>query len=183
MLLKGAAGWLGLCCTIVGFVGATSVFLVVQVLQSYPFYSGAAGNESLFPGVTYTVSLEIFAILAFIGVLTWSYSRTVGGRRRRLEKAVGNALLILGLLVALIVYVETRLLWGEIIPGVHLWQGLPGGGGYPWGTEQVAYNTCFVASAVSGDCAFLNYNELFWLAVLCAIIGFITRYSFSDDPT
>jgi len=178
---KGPVGWLGLCCTIVGFAGAIIVFLEVQVLGSYPFYNGVFGNESLFLGVTYTVSLELFAFLAFVGVLSWSYSRAEGGMTSRLGKAAGDTLLIFGILVALIVYVETRLLWGEVAPGVHLWQGLPGGGGYPWGTEQVAYNTCLIASAVLGDCTFLNYDELFWLAILGAIVGFIMRYSFSDS--
>ena len=113
-------------------------------------------------------------------MLSWSYSRAEGKRGTRLEKAVADTLLIFGILVAGIVYVETRLLWGEIIPGIHLWQGLPGGGGYPWGTEQVAYNTCFIASTVSGDCTFLNYNELFWIAVSCAIVGFIVKYAVSS---
>ena len=159
------------------------MFIEVQVLPSYPFYDGVSGNETLLPGITYTVGLEAFAILAFAGTLAWSYSRAEGGRRTRLEKATGDALLVFGILVALIVYVETRILWGEILPGVHLWQGIPGGGGYPWGTEQVAYNTCFVSSAVLGDCAFLNYDELFWLAMSCAIAGFILRYSHLDGLT
>jgi len=180
---KGAIGWLVLCCTTVGFAGATFVFLEVQILQAYPFYNGVSGNEPLFPGITYTVGMEIFAILAFIGVLSWSYFRAPGGWTRRLEQATGDTLLIFGILIASIVYVETRLLWGEIAPGIHLWQGLPGGGGYPWGTEQVAYNTCLIASSVLGDCAFLNYNELFWLAVLCTIVGFVMKYSFSNDTT
>ena len=158
------------------------MFVRVQVLQSFPFYNGVFGNEPLFAGITYTVSLEVFALLAFIGVLTWSYSRAEGGRMRRLGKAAGDCLLVFGILAALLVYVETRLLWGEVFPGVHLWGGLPGGGGYPWGAEQVAYNTCFIQSAIRGDCAFFNYDELFWLGAAFAIAGFIMRYSFSNGP-
>jgi len=153
------------------------VFLRVQVLQAYPFYNGVFGNEQLFPGVTYTVGLEIFALLAFTGVFAWFYSRTEGGRRQRLGEGAGSTLLVFGILVAGIVYVETCLLWGNVVPGIHVWSGLPGGGGYPWGSEQVAYNTCFIASAVSGDCTFFNYDELFWLAVACIIAGFVMRYS------
>ena len=180
LAFRGVTGWVGLCSTIVGFTGATFVFLQVQVLEAYPFYHGVFGTEFLFPGVTYTVSLEVFSLVAFIGVLSWSYSRAKGEKRARLGKAVGETLLIFGILVAVIVYVETRLLWGEIAPGIHVWQGLPGGGGYPWGTEQVAYNTCFIESAVRGDCTFLNYNELFWMAISSSVVGFILRYSFSD---
>jgi len=152
------------------------VFVRVQILQSYPFYNGVYGNESLFLGISYTESLEVFTLLAFVGVISWSYTHARGGRGERLAKAAGNTLLIFGVLVAGIVYAETYLLWGELIPGIHVWQGLPGGGGYPWGSEQVASNTCFVASGVPGDCAFLNYNELLLIALLCALAGFILRY-------
>ena len=170
-------GWLGLCGSLVGFSGTIFVFVRVQVLQSYPFFNGVFGNEQLFPGVTYTVGLEIFALLALIGVFAWFYSRTEGGRRQRIGEGAGSTLLVFGILVAGIVYVETCLLWGNVVPGVHVWPGLPGGGGYPWGSEQVAYNTCFIASAVSGDCTFFNYDELFWLAVAFTIAGFVMRYS------
>jgi len=92
-------------------------------------------------------------------------------------------MLVFGLLVAAVVYVETRLIWGELVPGFRIWQGLPGGGGYPWGTEQVAYNLCWIASNTQGNCNFLNYNELFWIALSLAILGFILRHSPSDTPT
>lgn len=173
---KNLTGWLSLGTAAFGFGGAIFVFVRVQVLQAYPFYSGAYGNELLFLGITYTVGLEVFSLVAFAGLFFWAFSDAEGGRNEKLLKAAGSALLVMGILVAAIVYVETRLLWGEVLPGVHLWQGLPGGGGYPWGGEQVAYNTCFIASNIQGDCEFLNYDELFWLAVLSAAVGFILRH-------
>jgi len=88
-------------------------------------------------------------------------------------------LITLGFIVAPIVYVETRLLWGEILPGVRVWQGLPGGGGYPWGGEQVAYNSCFISPSALRNCAFLNYDELFWLAVLAVVIGYVLKNRYS----
>ena len=180
---KGLISGLELGIAVAGFAGATFVFVRVQVLQSYPFYNGVYGNASLFPGVTYTIGLEIFALVALVGVFSWSYSHIGGKRRNRSVKAAGDTMLAFGALVAGIIYVETRLLWGELIPGVHVWQGLPGGGGYPWGSEQVAYNTCFIASNVQGDCAFLNYNELFLLALSLAILGFVLRHMSSNAPT
>ena len=159
-----------------GFAGAIFVFVRVQVLQSYPFYHGVYGNAPLFLGITQTVGLEVFSLLALVGLLAWTFSNTEGRRSERLVKAAGNAMMVFGVLIASIVYVETRLLWGELVPGLHVWQGLPGGGGYPWGTEQVAYNTCFIASSVQGDCSFLNYNELFWIALSCAVIGFVLTH-------
>lgn len=175
MTFKSLTAWLELGTTIAGLGGAIFVFVKVQVLQAYPFYHGDFGNEPLFLGVTYTVGLEIFSLVAFAGLFSWAFSHAEGGRNDRLVKASGSALLLFGTLVATIVYVETRLLWGEVLPGVRVWQGLPGGGGYPWGSEQVAYNTCLIASSVQGNCEFLNYNELLWLAVLCGIIGFVLR--------
>ena len=178
---KSLIGWLGLGAFVVGLAGAILVFVEVQVLQSYPFYQGAYGNESLLWGITYTIILEIFSSLAFVGLFSWAFSKAEGMRGERLSKAAGTTLLVLGILVAVIVYVETSLLWGEVLPGVHLWQGFPGGGGYPWGTEQVAYNTCLIASSVQGDCTFLNYNELFLLALLSAIVGYILNYSSPNE--
>jgi hypothetical protein len=166
---------LGLAIAMVGFVGAGFVFLRVQISESYPFHSGVYGTEYLFPWVTYTVALEIFGALAAAGIFIRIYSVSGGTRKAKSIRAIGTVLLILGAVISVVVYAETRLVWGEILPGVHLWQGLPGGGGYPWGTEQVAYNTCFVRSGTADDCIFLNYNELFWISVLSAIAGFIIR--------
>jgi len=157
------------------------VFVMVQVLQAYPFHNGVFGDAPFFLGVTYTVSLEIFALLAALGVVLWAYTRASGDWQTRLLGAVGEASLIFGALVAGVVYVETRLLWGEILPGIHVWQGLPGGGGYPWGTEQVAYNTCFVPSVVRGDCEFLNYNELMIIALFFAMVGFVLWYKIPEE--
>jgi len=164
-----------------GFVGSTFVFVRVQVLQSYPFYDGLFGSDSFFMGITYTMALEIFTVFAALGVFLWAYSRAVGPRQARLVKGVGLVLLVFGILVSMVVYVETRLLWGEILPGIQVWKGLPGGGGYPWGTERVAYNTCLVPSGVQGSCVFLNYNELLLMALLGIVIGFVLWYGTSEE--
>jgi len=173
---KSIVQYLGLCAIVLGFSGGVIVFLRVQVLQSYPFYRGVFGDEPFFLGLTYTISLEIFALIAALGVLLWTHTRAAGDWRERLLKATGKTLLVFGALVSGVVYVETRFLWGEILPGIRVWQGLPGGGGYPWGTERVAYNTCFIPSLVRGDCEFLNYNELLLIALACALVGFIVSY-------
>jgi hypothetical protein len=173
--------YLGLCAAVLGFAGGIFVFVKVQILQAYPFYDGVFGNVPFFLGVTYTVALEIFAVIAASGVFLCFYSRAAGRRRAKLERAVGGTSLVFGILVAGVGYVETRLLWGEILPGIHVWGGLTGGGGYPWGTEQVAYNTCFVPSLVRGDCEFLNYNELLLIALLCAMVGFVLWHGVSEE--
>jgi hypothetical protein len=141
------------------------------------------GDEPFFFGLTYTDALEFFGVVAATGVFLWAYSREPGRTRTRLVKACGETFLVFGVLIAGVVYVETRLLWGEILPGIHVWGGLQGGGGYPWGTEQVAYNTCFVPSPVRGDCAFLNYNELLLIALLGALVGFLARNGVKDETS
>ena len=83
--------------------------------------------------------------------------------------------MVTGLVVAPVVYTETHILWGEVLPGVRVWGGLQGGGGYPWGAEQVAYNTCFVQSAVAGDCNFLNYDELLLISCLGILAVYVLR--------
>ena len=173
---RNLVGWLGLGTCFLGFAVSVFVFVRVQVLQAYPFYEGVYGNEPLLPGITYTIGLEIFSSIALIGLFVWAYSQAEGEREERLRAAVGRTLLVFGVLVALVVYVETQLLWGQLVPGIHVWGGLPGGGGYPWGTEQVAYNTCFVSSAVKWDCTFINYNDLFWFAFLCAVVGYVLEF-------
>ena len=181
-MTRNLIGRLGLGGSIVGFAGAVFVFARVQVLQAYPFHDGVYGNQALLFGVTYTAGLEIFSCLALIGLFSRTYARAAGGPRERLIEALGFTLLVSGILAASVVYVETSLLWGNLAPGIHLWGGLSGGGGYPWGTERVAYNTCFISSKVQGDCTFLNYNELFWLALLCALLGFVLMYWPKAEP-
>ena len=166
---------IGLAIAVLGFIGAAYVWVKVQVLQSYPFYSGVFGNEYLLPDLTYVVALEILGIITAAGLFTRSYAGSAGTRRTKVVKATGSVLLTLGFLVAVIVYAETHLVWGEILPGVHLWQGLPGGGGYPWGSERVAYNTCLIPAGNTANCDFLNYDELFWIALLSAVVGYIMR--------
>ena len=170
---------ISLAIAIIGLVGAGLVFIEVQVLQSYPFHSGVYGNQYLFPDVTYTEALEIFALITGAGLFARGYYRAEGTHLTRIMKGAGITLITLGLIVAPIVYVETRLLWGEILPGVRVWQGLPGGGGYPWGGEQVAYNSCFISPSALRNCAFLNYDELFWLAVLAVVIGYVLKNRYS----
>jgi len=155
--------------------GLVVIFVMVQVLQSYPFHNGVYGNQSLFLGVTYTEGLELFGVTLATSLFGRAYMRSEGSRKDRIFFAVGTTLLLLGVPTALVVYAETNLLWGNVLPGVRLWQGLQGGGGFPWGGEQVAYNTCLIPSSVRGDCAFLNYDELFWLALVCSIVGLVLR--------
>ena len=165
--------WVGLGVAATGMGVAAYVFIRVQVLASYPFYQGVYGTQDFVGGVTYTQALELFGFLAFVGLFAKAYFESSGGVGIRIARGAAFAALFSGFTIAAVVYVETRLMWGEILPGVRVWQGLPGGGGYPWGTEQVAYNTCIVQPTPSRDCSFLNYNELFWIAFVAAALAYV----------
>jgi len=180
---KSIIGFVGLGAGILGFAVGIFAYVRVQVLQSYPFYEGVFGDRSFFLGLTYTGALEVSSAVAALGVFLWTYSCAPGEKGARLRKALGETSLVFGVIVAGVVYVETRLLWGEVLPGVHVWPGLSGGGGYPWGTERVAYNTCFIPSAVRGDCEFLNYNELLLIGLVCAVAGFMLWYGNPQEPS
>ncbi len=167
----------GLALTVLGLAGSMAIFVMVQVLTSYPFYGGVFGDAALTPWTTYTEALELFGSAFASGIFLCSFARQEGMPRRRVIRGISSVLLTLGALIALTTYLETVVLWGEILPGIHLWPGLPGGGGYPWASEQVAYNLCFLGRSASGDCLFLNYGELFWLSLGSFISGYVLRNS------
>jgi len=166
----------GLVIALLGFMGAAYIFLEVQVLSSYPFYGTVYGPDNLLPGLTYTEALEVFGIVAAAGLFTRGYttSRRVG--KGRSVDGLADVLLVLGVIIAIVVYTETHLMWGEVLPGVHFWGGLPGGGGYPWGSARVAYNLCLIPVGSTVNCNLLNYDELFWIAVLSAVAGYVMKY-------
>ena len=161
---------------LITFALACFIFVVVQVLQSYPFgHLGFYGDQQLL-GLTYTQTFEVAAPVCVVAFAAWQFGRFPGGSpKSRMARAMGRTMLVFGALVAAVVYVETLLLWGEIWFGVHAFPGLPGGGGYPWGGEQVSYNLCLSRapgySVQTPNCYFLNYNEVLAVAVLSLIVG------------
>jgi hypothetical protein len=167
------------------FVGGLAlsvyVFFVVQVLQSYPFHQlGAYGNQP-FLFFTYSETIEVTLPVSFVSFAVWRHERL---RSRSLPRAspraIGESLVVFGGSIAATVYSEIHLAWGELWYGVHVWPGLLGGGGYPWGDEQVAYNLCFVREPSftqnTPNCYFLNYNWLLGIAVVAFLVGVFIEY-------
>ncbi len=172
-----------------GFFISVYVFVVVQVLQSYPFFrSGVYGDQRVLV-LTYTETLETAAPLSVIGFAAWQYARSyVGPKRCRIACSLGTTLLFFGAVLAVLTYTEIHLLWGEFWYGLHFSAGLPGGGGYPWGDEQVAYNLCFIKepsySPATPDCYLLNYNSILVLGMLAIFLGILLRsYGRRDTNT
>jgi len=161
---------------------AVYIFVLVQVLPpggawlaSVIPFRGVYGTTVLFSTITYSQTLEVSGALSFLGLFFYAYgrSRPLLGRVR-LFRSLGVAMVVFGVLVALVIYAEIHVLWGEFWYGIKFANLYPQG--FPWGTEQVAYNTCFIRGNFTVDvtvnCSFLNYDELLYLSTLAALVGF-----------
>lgn len=173
------------------FAGALAlsayVFCVVQVLQSSPFHQLGAYGDQPFLFLTYTEVIEVAVPVAVAAYTLWSYERAGAlSPIASATRAIGRSLLVFGGAGAALVYSEIHLVWGEIWYDVHLWPGLQGGGGYPWGDEQVAYNLCFVRAPTytqsTPNCYFLNYNWLLGIAVAAFLVGAALELRFRYGP-
>ena len=94
-------------------------------------------------------------------------------RNPKLRRAVGLAFFLFGALTSSVVFLEVKVMHGiDYIgnPAISF-------AGYPYGTYQVATGLCFseLAGWTSDNpvCAFFNYDQLFYLSVAAAFIGFI----------
>lgn len=164
------------------------IFVVVQVLQSYPFYHlGSFGPQQLIL-LSYSQTLELASPICVLSFAILEFERCpLVSRRSRVVFATGRTLLFVGAIITVLVYTEIHLVWGELWYGLHITAGLPGGGGYPWGDEQVAYNLCFIKEPSYGpqnpNCYMLNYNGLLAFGVGALIIGGIREiYHRSNVP-
>jgi hypothetical protein len=98
--------------------------------------------------------------------------------RRRLTRAIGEALFIYGTLIAAIVFAELYVLNAQyVVAGVSIKIY-----GYPWHTEQVTTESCLARFPTwtfnNPDCYFLNYDQLLIISIAASFIGFILfRYS------
>lgn len=154
------------------------VYSIVQLLPPgdawlaplIPF-RGAYGDAQPLPGVSYTEALEASGLASFLGLFLYSYARNADRQtERRALLSLATPLKFFGVLVAIIVYTETHLLWGELWYGVKLVAVNPQG--FPWGSERVAANTCFLPS-VGDNCWFLNYDQLLFISLAAAVIGWV----------
>jgi len=172
---------------VAGLALSAYVFFVVQVLQSLPFHQlGAYGNQP-FLLLTYSETIELTLPASIIAFAIWQYERVSRSRPFAAPRAIGKSLVVFGGLVAATVYSEIHLVWGELWYGVHVWSGVPGGGGYPWGDEQVAYNLCFVREPSytqnTPNCYFLNYNWLLGIAAVAFIAGVVIGLYFRSEDS
>jgi len=176
--LTTVAEYIGLGTFVSFLVISVYCFAIVQLLPPgdawlaplIPFL-GAYGDAQLFPGITYTLALEVSGFVSFLGLYLRGYTRSAyEPTRRRALLSLATPLKFFGVLIAAITYTETHLLWGELWYGVKLVNINPQG--FPWGSERVAANTCFLPS--TGDnCWFLNYDQLLFISLAVVIVGLL----------
>ncbi len=165
----------------IGLVLAAFVFIVVQVLTSYPFhiyllpaisFSLPMGTDKVFGALAYDQLLEIGVGLAFIGLFIWGVSKFGKINRNAITYALGFTSFVTGSIGAVVVYADAILPW-SVFP----WFGVTDGGGYPWITERVTSNTGFMKmpsyTPRDPNVYFLNYAEVLVISVLLAILGFV----------
>jgi hypothetical protein len=143
-------------------------------------FKGAYGTAQLLPGIDYTHGLELSGLISFFGLLIFRYGSIEGTTlKKRMLISLSTPLKFFGLLVASNIYVEIHLLWGEIWYGAKFLNSNPVG--FPWGSERVASNTCFLPT--TGDnCLFLNYDQLMLLSMGAFLLGLLfLRWSKKND--
>ena len=168
---------LGLVLFVFGVSLAGFLFFLIQIMNSYPFYdwinhhrsqlgvfSGLYGDVSYFPVpfkfFKFTQLFYIGVCSAFAGLFVRQLSAFPKVTGRAALSALGFALLVMGVMSAVVVFLQIDVLTRDYLP----W------GWYSWGNERVAYNTQFLGSR--DNCAFLNYSQLLYISIATALAGF-----------
>jgi len=136
---------------------------------------------------TYDLLLFSSAGVSFAGFVLWQYFRQAGAQafeelklREGLLPSLGKALAVFGGIGALATFIDVQVTNGIYQVGNVTFTAI----GYPWWGEQVATDTCFIKAAdySSGapNCSFLNYGDLFLIALLLAFIGLVLYFRYSQ---
>lgn len=129
--------------------------------------------------ITYSELLELSIFLSFLGLWCWKYFSYHGTPKTRLVSSLGFSLVVFGIIFAVTVWAETQFTWGHLWYGIRIWNGFPDGSGYPWGIEQVTYNSCLIKAITytiqTQDCIFLNYDEVIYGSLIAVVAGFVMR--------
>jgi len=134
---------------------------------------------------TYDLLLFSGAGVSFIGFVVWQYFRQAKLLPERLEirealvPSLGKALAVFGGIGAVATFIDVQVMNGIYRIGSVTFTAI----GYPWWGEQVATDTCFIKGSdyagTSPNCEFLNYGELFWIALVVAFVGTILYVKYS----
>jgi hypothetical protein len=164
------------------FLTAIYCYLVIQVLYAEPFRISNAwthwGFENVFGDfpLNYTQLLEISVVFSFIFLILLGINSF---KKNNILCSFGRALALYCGIGAVIIYIETNIFWGKFWHWTNhkFWDGFPGGGGYPWGSERVTNNLALITmpgySHATPNVYFLNYDELFFICLVFLVVGII----------
>jgi len=174
-----------------GMLAAAIIFVEVQLLnvvyhlggsviqaQGYPWWGERMTFQSCFvdpgPGpncgfINYAQGLVIALAVSIVGFMVWQGSRPGSRSTGGLPlNAIGSALLVFGVLISSLVFVEVQALNGVY----HYGQYAVYFQGFPLGGQEVLGSACILGADIY-HCAFFNYDQLMFAAAAAAFIGFV----------
>jgi hypothetical protein len=90
--------------------------------------------------------------------------------RRNYLRALSLALFAIGFVGAVIIFTDVQVMNGVY----HVGSVTYSASGYPWWTERVTEQLCFVGARPGDNCGFINYGQALGLSLLASFVGFLT---------
>jgi hypothetical protein len=173
-----------------GLIGSAVIFTDVQVMngiyhfgnvtysaRGFPWWTERVTEQLCFVGgpddncgfINYSQALGMALGASFIGFFSWQYFSDTGMRGKgRGFHALGLSLLLFGILMASVIFVEVQFLNGFYQAGGSTvsFQGFPGGG------QEVFGSSCLIG-ADPYHCAFFSYDEFLYISSLASFVGLV----------
>jgi hypothetical protein len=89
---------------------------------------------------------------------------------KQLFSSFSFALFVFGLVMGAAVFIDVQVMNGVY----HIGSFAIETAGYPWWTERVTEETCFLGQSPDDNCGFLNYGQAFVISVALSFIGFVS---------
>lgn len=90
--------------------------------------------------------------------------------RRDYVRALSLALFAIGFVGAVIIFIDVQVMNGVY----HFGSVTYSASGYPWWTERVTEQLCFVGAQPGDNCGFINYGQALALSLFMSFVGFMT---------
>jgi uncharacterized membrane protein len=182
---------------IFGLIVGIAIFIDVQIMNGvyhigslalktagYPWWTERVTEETCFLGqspddncgfLNYGQALIVSVILSFAGFFSWLYLQGPASRKYRFLRSLGLSLLLFGLLIAAVVYIDV-----QVMNGIYQIGGLTlKFDGFPYGGQEVFGAACIVGTN-QYHCSLFSYDELLFLGAFGAFVGLIL-YRYSKD--
>jgi hypothetical protein len=87
---------------------------------------------------------------------------------RRLQRAIGLTFFVVGMIAAALIFTEVQILNGVY----HISNLTLRFQGYPWWTERITLQSCFVNPGPNDNCGFVNYAQGLVISLVLSFLGF-----------